>query len=113
MGNKEMATKKRVRQKMGNYRPIRLTSEIDNILESVMKDEISEYLEVYGKTRQSQHDVIKGKSCLTTLFEFFEEVMSRLDKGEPIDIIYLDFQKAFDKVLHRRLLSKIAVLGVR
>eukprot|EP00061_Rhincodon_typus_P016674 g45008.t1 len=40
------------------------------------------------------------------------EKMSKLDKGEPVDVIYLDFQKAFDKVLHRRLLNKIRVHGV-
>eukprot|EP00061_Rhincodon_typus_P007615 g29479.t1 len=43
---------------------------------------------------------------LRKLKEFFEEIMSRIDKGEPIDMIYLDFQKAFDKVLYRRLLNK-------
>ena len=32
------------------------------------------------------------------LLEFFEHVTSRVDKGEPVDVVYLDFQKAFDKV---------------
>eukprot|EP00061_Rhincodon_typus_P008837 g31811.t1 len=34
-----------------------------------------------------------------------KEVTSKLDKGEPVDVIYLDFQKAFDKVPDRRLLN--------
>eukprot|EP00061_Rhincodon_typus_P011435 g36434.t1 len=79
--------KKGVRQKTENYRPISLTSVIDKIMDSVVKDEISEYLEVHGKTGQ---------------LEFFEEVMSRLYQVEPMDVIYLDFKKAFDKVPHRR-----------
>ena len=33
----------------------------------------------------------------------FEEVTRKSDKGEPVDMIYLDFQKAFDKVPHKRL----------
>ena len=37
---------------------------------------------------------MKGKSCLTNLLEFFEDVTSRMDKGEPVDVVYLDFQKA-------------------
>eukprot|EP00061_Rhincodon_typus_P008764 g31662.t1 len=78
-----LAERKGERQKTGNYRPISLTSVIAKILESIVKDEIAEYLEVH---------------------EFYEEVMSRLELGEPMDVIYLDFQKAFDKVPHRRLL---------
>eukprot|EP00061_Rhincodon_typus_P002390 g17428.t1 len=46
--------KNRVRQKMENYRPIILTSVVGKILKSIVKDEISEYLEVYGKVGQSQ-----------------------------------------------------------
>ena len=34
------------------------------------------------------------------LLEFFEDVTSRVDQGEPVDVVYLDFQKAFDKVSH-------------
>ena len=42
----------------------------------------------------------------------FEEVTRKLDKGEPVDVIYLDFQKAFDRVPHRRLLNKLRAHGV-
>eukprot|EP00061_Rhincodon_typus_P005279 g24584.t1 len=45
--------------------------------------------------------------------EFFEEVMTKLDKGELLDVIYLDFQKAFEKVPQRRLLNKGRAHGVR
>ena len=36
-----------------------------------------------------------------------EEITKWIDEGSPVDIIYLDFQKAFDKVLHQRLLLKL------
>ena len=45
--------------------------------------------------------------------EFFEEVTRKLDEGEPVDVIYLDFQKAFDKVPRRRLLNKLRAHGVK
>jgi len=35
---------------------------------------------------------------------FVEEVANYLDSGYPVDVIYLDFQKAFDKVPHKRLI---------
>ncbi|CAM4589481.1 unnamed protein product [Caretta caretta] len=55
----------------------------------------------------------KGKSCLTNLLEFFEGVNKHADKGDPVDIVYLDFQKAFDKVPHQRLLHKVSYHGIR
>ena len=36
-----------------------------------------------------------------------EKVTNFLDSGYPLDVIYLDFQKAFDKVPHKRLLMKL------
>ena len=39
---------------------------------------------------------MKGKSCLTNLFEFFEDITSNVDSGEPMDVVQIDFQKAFD-----------------
>ena len=43
---------------------------------------------------------------------FFEEINKWIDKGSPVDIIYLDFQKAFDKVPHQRLLLKLKAHGI-
>ena len=41
-----------------------------------------------------------------------EEITKWIDEGSPVDIIYLDFQKPFDNVLHQRLLFKLKVHGV-
>ena len=43
---------------------------------------------------------------------FWEEIIKWLDEGSPVDIIYLDFQKAFDKVPHQRLLLKLKAHGI-
>ena len=58
---------------------------------------------------------VKGKSCLTNLLEFYEDVTRAVGRGEPVDVVFLDFQKAFDKILHKRLLQKVGgmKLGVR
>ena len=83
------------------------------VLKSIIKDFIAEHLESSGRIIQSQHGFMKGKSRLTNLLEFFEDVTSRVDNGEPVDVVYLDFQKAFDKVPHKRLSCKIKVHGIR
>ena len=43
---------------------------------------------------------------------FLEEITKWIDVGSPVDIIYLDFQKAFDKVPHQRLLLKLKVRDI-
>ena len=35
-----------------------------------------------------------------------------MDDGSPVDVIYLDFQKAFDKVPHQRLILKVKSHGM-
>ena len=54
----------------------------------------------------SQHGFLKARSCLTNMLYFLEEITKWIDEGLPVDIIYLDFQKAFDKMAHQRLLLK-------
>ena len=60
----------------------------------------------------SQHGFIKARSCLTNMLCILEEITKRIDEGSPIDIIYLDFQKAFDKVSHQLLLLKSKARGI-
>ena len=60
----------------------------------------------------SQHGFLKARSCLTNMLCFFEEITKWIDEGSPVDIIYLDFQKAFDRVPHQRLLLKLKAHGI-
>ena len=62
---------------------------------------------------EEQYGSIKGKSCVTQLLEFMEDVTKAIDQGDEVDIIYLDFSKAFDKVPNRRLLMKLKSYGIR
>ena len=50
---------------------------------------------------------MKGKSCLTNLLEFFDSVTKQLGNGSSVDLVYLDFAKAFDKVPYIRLFKKL------
>ena len=54
-----------------------------------------------------------GKSCLAYLLETFEDITKSVDEGVGVDMIYLDYSKAFDSVPHRRLLQKLAGHGIR
>ena len=60
----------------------------------------------------SHHCFLKAKSCLTNLLCFFEEITKWVDEGSSVDVIYLDFQKAFDKVPHERPIFKLKSQGM-
>ena len=105
--------KKGSKNKAENYRPVSLTSIMSKIIESMVKESIIKHLDRYALIRESQHGFTRGKSCLTNLLDFFEEVTKILDNGEAVDLIYLDFAKAFDKVPHCRLFKKLEAHGIR
>eukprot|EP00061_Rhincodon_typus_P014103 g40920.t1 len=79
----------------------------DGLHPRVLKKIIEEIVEVLVVIFQESMD--SGR--VPEDWKITNEVMSRLDKREPMDVIYLDFQKALDKVLHRRLLSKEGFTG--
>jgi len=82
------------------------------VFESLVRDEIVGHLERNMLLNESQHGFRKGRSCLTNLLALFDRVTGVVDEGDGIDVIYLDFAKAFDKVPHQRLISKLISHGV-
>ena len=100
------------RTTVNNYRPISLTSQISKVIEAVLRDAITAHLEQNCLIRDSQHGFRKGRSCLTNLLSFLDKVTDYVNEGTNIDIIYLDFAKAFDKVPHHRLLQKLKAHGI-
>jgi len=98
--------KKGSRQDPGNYRPICLTSQIGKLLESIIRDKMVMHLNLRKLISKSQHGFTQKCSCLTNLLEFMEIITQHVDDGLPVDVIYLDFHKAFDKVPHARLIEK-------
>ncbi|CAM4590454.1 unnamed protein product [Lepidochelys kempii] len=96
----------------GNYRPVSLISVVCKVLEKCLKEKVVKDIEVNGKWDKIQHGLTKGRSCQTNLISFFENVTDFLDKGNAVDLIYLDFSKAFDTVPHGELLVKLEKMGI-
>ena len=80
-------------------------------MESIIKDSITTFLEQNQITSHSQHGFTKGRSCLTNLLESLEQWTQALDNGYGVDILYLDYRKAFDSVPHQWLIHKLSTLG--
>lgn len=97
---------------VNNYRPVSLTSVFCKCLERIVRRHMSQHLTENGLLSPVQHGFVSGRSCLTNLLSFLDEVTSRLDEGLPVEVCYLDFRKAFDSVSHNLLLHKISRFGI-
>ena len=89
-----------------NYRPVSLTSIPCKIVESIVRAKMEDYLYKNDLLAKEQHGFVKSKSCTTNLLETLDFISASLDNGIPVDVILLDFAKAFDTVPYRRLLAK-------
>ena len=96
-----------------NYRPIALTSHLIKIFEKVLRNYIVKFLEENNKFNITQHGFRAGHSCLSQLLNHYDKILDILQSGSNVDVIYLDFAKAFDKVDHGIVLKKLSLLGIR
>ena len=80
-------------------------------MESIVRAKMEDYLYKNDLLAKEQHGFVKSKSCTTNLLETLDFISASLDNGIPVDVILLDFAKAFDTVPHRRLLAKLRAYG--
>ena len=97
----------------GNYRPVSLTSQPCKVLERIIRRHVVDYLEYNNLLSKQQHGFTRKKSCQTNLLETLEQWTNALDEGFSLDVVYLDYKKAFDTVPHRRLALKLHGYGIR
>ena len=104
--------KKGKRTKCSNYRPVSLTSIVCKLFESIIRDNMNTFLEENNLITSHQHGFRSGHSCTTQLLELMNDFTDYYEMEIPFDCIYLDFAKAFDRVPHQRLLTKLHNLGI-
>jgi len=84
----------------GNYRPVSLTLVPREVMEQIILSAIMRHIQDNQVIRPSHHGFVKGRSCLTNLISFYDKMTRLVGEGKAVDVVYLDFSKAFDTVLH-------------
>ena len=105
--------KKGDRSLPANYRPVSLTSIMCKILEHVVHSSVMSHFDNHSILTDAQHGFRKSRSCETQLLATTHVFSKILSDRKQVDVVLLDFSKAFDKVPHQRLLRKLHYYGVR
>ena len=100
------------RAKRQNYRGVALTSHCIKLFEKIIVKRMIEYMEEYNLYNEGQHGFRAGRSCLSQLLDHYQNILESMSNGEDVDVVYLDFAKAFDKVDHCVLLEKLKRIGI-
>ena len=103
--------KKGCKSNVENYRQVSLLTIASKIFERCLFTCLYRHLEPIF--HQAQYGFRKGRSCVVQLLVYLESICKSIDSKEKIDIIFTDYEKAFDNVDHGILLTKLFNLGVR
>ncbi len=96
-----------------NYRPVSLTCIPCKMLEHILCTHIRSHLQRFGALTPLNHGFRAKHSCDTQLVLTIQDLLEKADQAHSrIDVAVLDFSKAFDKVPHARLMSKLRLLGI-
>lgn len=96
-----------------NYHLISLTSIVVKTLECLIHKHIMKYLTDFQLLNDNQHGFRPSRSCVTQLLQLIHEWFQALDKLGSVDVVFLDFAMAFDKVSHAYLLYKLECYGIK
>lgn len=103
--------KKGSKMNVENYRPISILNVLSKCFERIIYDTI--YPVIRHGIPEQQHGFVKGRSTTTNLSLFISDVLSGMESRAQVDVIYTDFEKAFDRVDHVILLRKLHELGIQ
>ena len=104
--------KKGSKYQVANYRPVSLLPIVGKVPEFLVKEAVIDHILSNQLISDKQHCFVSGRSCKTQLPTCFDLWTKMLDKKKPVDVVYIDFIKAFDSVPHQQLLLKLESYGI-
>ena len=105
--------KKGAKSDPANYRLISLTCLCCKILEHIVLSHMAKHLSLHNIILDSQHGFRECLSTVTQLLTSVHDWATTLEQRGQVDVILLDFSKAFDKVSHLHLSAKLDFYGIR
>ena len=99
-------------QNPSNYRPVSLLPAVGKILDNILSKALSSYLVKNCLVSDHQFGFLPGRSATHQLVYIIDKWINAFESGQVSAAVFLDFQKAFDKVWHKGLLFKLATCGV-
>ena len=97
----------------GNYRPVSLTSIACKVMETIVRNRLVDHMKINKLFTVKQYGFMSGRSTALQLLSVLDKWTAAMECGNPVDCIYMDFQKAFDTVPHKRLVSKLTAYGIK
>jgi len=94
-----------------NYRPISILCTVAKVFDSLIYNKI--FRMVKCKIIPQQHGFFPSRSTESNLLQCTQFISGRLDSGTQVDVIYTDYAKAFDKIDHSILLTKLECIGIK
>jgi len=104
--------KKGLHSDPSNYRPISITSAVCRVFERLVKSKMIDYFLANGVISRAQHGFLSKRSTVTQLLECTNDWTKSLASRLPVDVIYLDIQKAFDSISYQKLIEKLRHYGI-
>ncbi|RMC07289.1 hypothetical protein DUI87_16747 [Hirundo rustica rustica] len=78
-------------------------------MEQILLSGILQYVQDNQDIRPRQHEFLRGGSCFTNLVSFFNQATCLVDEGKAVDVVSLDFSKAFSTVSHSTSLKNLTL----
>lgn len=90
-----------------NYRPVSITSIVCRVMETIIRDDIVKFIDENNLLSDFQFGFWKGRSTNLQILNVLNDWTTNMEDKFNTECIYLDYQKAFDSVPHKRLISKL------
>jgi hypothetical protein len=102
--------KKGSKTEVTNYRPISKLCILSKLLEKLVYIQVNEALKNYFSP--NQHGFLQHRSTISNLSLLNDYVSFEMSRGSQVDVIYTDYSKAFDRIDHDLLISKLHKMGI-